>query len=250
MYDKKFDSKRNKVRYLMCDGVIKLSFSVLLIIFILAILGLVFDSGKVIENLCYSYIVTYLFYLLSIVIPRIYNLNKWRTIIVSRFVLLYEAWAMNYCLYHFYFRRGNSLAVQDSMVKYKANTQSVEGIDRSNRFEIAKNLEDSISKIGIFTTIYSNQIDNIPTKISVGLQEICANPIFADLSSIIAILYETKFNESNALNYINQDVRIIGLHFSNLQYVAKRLGIYKTLTQKAGTDEIFIINKNLINWLA
>lgn len=255
----------NNIRFLWKDKLVKYSATWLLgimLVSIVSILSLQLNIDiwpylpypseglkTVFLSLAYSYVVSYVFFLLTIVFPRIIKILHWYGLTVARFRLFYEAWAIIYLCYHFAFSIGNRIVVMDLMVHKKAKNSNISALCYTNRVELGLNLRNALNMMESFSQLVNNQIDTLPSELGLLLQEVTYNPVRSSVNTIIEILFDERVTSDNAISYVTHDVLTLGEHFTNLKNLSEMLGYYKELKKTVVMADMFDRTANQINWV-
>ena len=226
------------IRFMFADGLVKFSFT-----FLLAILGVsvylsffwpedanellsvrISDSAKnAIVNMASSYIVTYVFFLLSIILPRMFAMNRWFIIMRFRFHKFYEGWAMIYVMCHVRYRIGNSKVIDDEIVRLRATNYNCENSIMAPRYDFGLNLQRLDNLFNVFSTLITNPGFIAPSSLDVSLQEVVHNPIRYNINMIVELLNKEEVNESIVRENIIDMMMAIDTIFYHLQILSKKL---------------------------
>lgn len=207
------------------------------------------ENRSIIVSLLYSYIVSYIFFILTIVLPRVIKLLNWYGYVMIRFNQFYDAWCLIYLIHHFYFKVGNKNVAQDILVQSKAATTDLNVIYNSNRYEMAKNLQNCLYQLETFSQLVSNQSDGIPSNMEILIQEVSFNPVKANIQMVIDVLKDDKLTEDNAYSYAVNDVKMFETQFYNLQKLSSMLRHDKSVKKYIHSNHIFEETANLVYWL-
>lgn len=255
----------NNIRFLWKDKLVKYSVTWLLILFMVSFVTILTlqlnieiwphlpypteGIKTVYLSLAYSYIVSYIFFVLTILYPRIIKIIDWYGLTLTRFRYFYEAWASIYLIYHFAFKIGNNLVVDDLMVHLKAKETDLNALYNSNRIELAFNLQNALNSMEVFSQLVNNHIDTLPSDLDLLLQETNYNPVRSSIITVIEILKDCRVEENNVYSYVVKAVKNLDIQFANLNRLADMLGFQKILTQCVTKSSIFTDSQHLITWV-
>lgn len=203
----------------------------------------------IIVSILYSYIVSYVFFILTIIVPRVIKVLNWHGYVVVRFNQFYDAWTMIYIIHHFYFKIGNSNVIKDILVQSKAATTDLQALYNSNRYEVALNLQNCLYQLETFSQLVSNQSDGMPSSMELLFQEITFNPVKANIKMVIDILKDEKVTIDNAYSYALNNVKMFGDQFRNLSRLSALLRHNIVVRRHISSNSIFNDTQHLITWI-
>lgn len=207
------------------------------------------EVRSIIVSLLYSYIVSYVFFIITIIVPRVIKVLNWYSYVMIRFNQFYDAWAVIYVIHHFYFRMGNSNVVSDLLVQSKAATTDLQALYNSNRYEVALNLQNCLYQLETFSQVVSNQSDGMPSSMEVLFHEVTFNPVRSNIQMVIDVLRDDTFKIENACGFAMNSVKVFNDQFTNLQRLSKLLRHDIVVKRHIHPKPIFEETAHLVQWI-
>lgn len=204
---------------------------------------------SIIVSILYSYIVSYVFFILTIIVPRVIKVINWHGYVVVRFNQFYDAWTVIYIIHHFYFKIGNSIVIKDILVQSKAATTDLQALYNSNRYEVAFNLQNCLYQLETFSQLVSNQSDGMPSSMELLFQEVTFNPVRANIQMVIDILNDERINVDNAYSYALNNVKMFGDQFGNLSRLSSLLRHDRVVRKHISSNSIFKDTEHCVDWI-
>lgn len=255
----------NNIRFLWKDKLVKYSVTwlmAIMVISVIAILSLQLNIEiwpylpypseglrTVFLSLAYSYIVSYVFFALTILFPRVIKMLDWYGLTLNRFRLFYEAWATIYLIFHFAFKIGNNFVVEDLMVHLKVKEIDINALYYSNRIDLALNLQNALNSMDVFSQLVNNHMETLPSDLDLLLQETNYNPVRSSVNTVIEILNNDGVEENNVYNYVVKAVLNLEIQFANLNRLSNMLGFQTILKNCITKTAIFHDTRHLIKWV-
>ncbi len=255
----------NNLLFTMKDRLIRFSATWLTLTFVVSILviynlGLKYDMwpylpyppseiSSIIVSLLYSYIVSYIFFILTIVLPRVIKLLNWYGYVMIRFNQFYDAWAVIYIIHHFYFKVGNSKVVEDIYVQSKAAMTDLRSLYNANRYGVALNLQNCLYQLETFSHLVSNQSDGIPSSLEVLFHEVTFNPIRANTQMVIDVLTDGDIQIKDAHDHALKSIKAFDEQFTNLKNLSRLLRHNIIVERHISRNRIFQETAHHVDWI-